>query len=47
VSTDYPVPDPVFSPYMVEIPEGVPARCNPISAPAECEPVDIENPAHL
>jgi hypothetical protein len=37
VSTDYPVPDPRFGTgYMVEIPGGMPARCNPISAPAEC-----------
>jgi Phosphoinositide phospholipase C, Ca2+-dependent len=48
VSTDYPVPDPVFGTgYMVEIPTGMPARCNPISAPAECASLDIENPAHL
>jgi hypothetical protein len=48
VSTDYPVPDPAFGTgYKVEIPMGMPARCNPISAPAECTPLDIENPAHL
>lgn len=48
VSTDYPVPDPVFGTgYMVEIPTGMPARCNPINAPAECASLDIENPAHL
>ena len=48
VSTDYPVPDPAFGTgYEVHIPEGMPARCNPISAPAECTPLDIENPAHL
>jgi hypothetical protein len=48
VSTDYPVPDPAFGTgYMVEIPSGMPARCNPINAPAECTSLDIENPAHL
>jgi hypothetical protein len=37
VSTDYPVPNPVFGgEYFVEIPDGSPARCNPINAPAGC-----------
>jgi hypothetical protein len=48
VSTDYPVPDPRFGTgYQVTIPEGMPARCNPVSAPAGCTPQDIENPVHL
>lgn len=48
VSTDYPVPNPDFGTgYMVEIPGGMPARCNPISAPADCRPEDIENPNAL
>jgi hypothetical protein len=47
VSTDYPVPDPDFTPYMVDIPDGVPARCNPISAPSSCAATDIENPGFL
>jgi hypothetical protein len=47
VSTDYPVPDLNFSDYVVVMPDGTPARCNPISAPAECAPADIENPEHL
>jgi hypothetical protein len=48
VSTDYPVPNPAFGTgYMVAIPGGTPARCNPISAPLACSPTDIENPAHL
>jgi hypothetical protein len=48
VSTDYPVPDADFGTgYLVEIPGGMPARCNPISAPADCTPLDIENPAAL
>jgi Phosphoinositide phospholipase C, Ca2+-dependent len=45
VSTDYPVPNPDFgSGYQVTIPMGMPARCNPISAPPNCTSLDIENP---
>lgn len=48
VSTDYPVPNPKFGTgYFVEIPGGTPARCNPVSAPADCTSLDIENPAAL
>lgn len=47
VSTDYPVPDLDFSDYQVEIPGGMPARCNPISAPPQCTTLDTENPAYL
>jgi hypothetical protein len=48
VSTDYPVPDPTFGTgYFVEIPGGVPARCNPISAPPACTARDVENPDFL
>jgi len=47
VSTDYERPNPDFSPYSVAIPGGSPARCNPVTAPPECSPHDIENPAHL
>ncbi len=48
VSTDYPVPNPAFGTgYMVQIPNGTPARCNPISAPAACTSLDLENPAFL
>lgn len=48
ISTDYPVPNPDFgTDYMVEMPGGMPARCNPISAPAECRAEDIENPNAL
>jgi hypothetical protein len=48
VSTDYPVPDPDFGTgYRVAIPGGTPARCNPVSAPAGCTSLDIENPRHL
>ena len=44
VSTDYPEPDPRFTPYAVSIPGGTPARCNPVSAPARCSPADVESP---
>jgi hypothetical protein len=45
VSTDYPVPDPDFGTgYFVEIPGGMPARCNPVNAPPECTALDVENP---
>jgi len=48
VSTDYPVPDPqIGTPYQVTMPMGMPARCNPITAPPGCTSLDIENPAHL
>jgi hypothetical protein len=48
VSTDYPVPDQALGTgYMAEIPMGMPARCNPINAPAGCTALDIENPAQL
>jgi len=37
VSTDYPVPDPIFGTgYFVEIPGGSPGRCNPVNAPPGC-----------
>ncbi len=39
VSTDYPGPSPDFGTgYAVRLPEGPPARCNPVSAPAWCGP---------
>ena len=44
VSTDYEVPDPRFGPYVVRIPGGKPARCNPITAPPTCRPTDVEDP---
>jgi hypothetical protein len=48
VSTDYPVPDPALGTgYEVRIPMGMPAGCNPISAPPECTPLDVENPDFL
>ena len=46
VSTDVPEPrDDV--PVFVEMPEGTPSRCNPITAPPECTATDIEDPSRL
>jgi calcium-dependent phosphoinositide phospholipase C len=48
VSTDYPVPNPAFGTgFQVAIPNGMPARCNPINAPADCTALDLEDPSHL
>jgi hypothetical protein len=47
VSTDYEVPNPRFGPYVVKIPGGTPARCNPVTAPPDCRSTDVENPALL
>ena len=47
VSTDYPEPDPRFTPYSVAIPGGSPGRCNPVSAPAPCTATDVEDPSLL
>jgi hypothetical protein len=47
VSTDYMEPNPAFSPYFVAIPGGTPARCNPVTAPANCAPTDVESPERL
>ena len=43
VSTDYPVPDPDFGTgYFVQIPDGSPARCNPVNAPPGCRSAALE-----
>jgi hypothetical protein len=43
VSTDYPVPNPAFGTgYFVEIPGGMPARCNPVNGPPGCRAEAIE-----
>lgn len=44
VSTDYEVPNPKFGPYVVRIPAGDPARCNPVTAPPKCVATDVEDP---
>jgi hypothetical protein len=48
VSTDYERPDPTLgNGYTVAIPDGTPARCNPVNAPPDCKPTDVEDPARL
>jgi Phosphoinositide phospholipase C, Ca2+-dependent len=47
VSTDFEVPVPTISDYVVAIPDGAPARCNPVNAPKNCRPSDVENPRQL
>ena len=43
VSTDYPVENPDFGTgYVVEIPGGEPARCNPVNAPSACRADALE-----
>ena len=42
ISTDYPAQVDGVD-YWVEIPEGTPSRCNPISSPDWCTPEDIED----
>ena len=42
VSTDYPVPDPRFTSYRVQLPGRVVACSNPVSGKAEWEGVDLE-----
>jgi hypothetical protein len=46
ISTDVPIPrDDV--PIHVEIPDGTPSRCYPITAPAECTSLAIEDPSRI
>jgi hypothetical protein len=48
VSTDFPVPDPpVGHGYVVRLPGGDPARCNPVDGPKRCRATDVENPKRL
>ena len=51
VSTDYPVAVkgvPATGPaYVVDIPGGTPARCNPVTAPKDCVSSDIEDPQFI
>jgi hypothetical protein len=43
VSTDYPVPNPDFGTgYFVAVPDGHPARCNPVNAPPGCRSTALE-----
>jgi hypothetical protein len=43
VSTDYPELGPFGTDYIVELPGGGPARCNPVSAPKKCEDRVLES----
>jgi hypothetical protein len=48
VSTDYERPDPTLkNGYVVRLPGGTPARCDPVTAPPGCTPSDVEDPALL
>ncbi len=48
VSTDFEVPVPAIGgDYVVQMPGGTPARCDPVKAPRNCRPTDVENPKHL
>jgi hypothetical protein len=48
ISTDFEVAVPAIGgDYVVQIPGGTPARCNPINAPKNCKPSDVENPRQL
>ena len=48
MSTDYEVADTQFGTgYVVTMPGGTPARCNPVLDLPGCTAADIENPVHL
>ena len=48
VSTDFEVAVPAIGgDYVVQIPGGTPARCDPVNAPKHCRPSDVENPRQL
>ena len=48
VSTDFEVAVPAIGgDYVVQIPGGTPARCDPVNAPKNCKPSDVENPRQL
>jgi hypothetical protein len=40
ISTDFPAPVDGLD-YVVEIPDGTPSRCNPVTAPSECTPESV------
>jgi len=46
ISTDYPAPVAGVD-YHVDIPEGTPSRCNPLSAPSACSNQAIEDPKYF
>ena len=43
LSSDRPAADSGGDGYWLEIPDGIPARCNPVSASAECTSKDVES----
>jgi hypothetical protein len=48
VSTDFEVAvPPIGGDYVVQIPGGTPAGCDPVNAPKRCRPSDVENPRQL
>jgi len=48
VSTDFEVAVPAIGgDYVVKIPGGTPAGCDPVNAPKNCRPSDVENPRQL
>ena len=47
VSTDFEVAVPAIGDYVVQIPGGTPAGCDPVNAPKNCRPTDVENPREL
>lgn len=48
MSTDYEQPDPKLgNGYVTKIPGGTPTRCDPVTAPPDCKPTDVEDPALL
>jgi Phosphoinositide phospholipase C, Ca2+-dependent len=48
VSTDFEVAVPAIGgDYVVQIPGGTPAGCDPVNAPKTCRPSDVENPRQL
>ena len=42
ISSDFPGPNDQRA-FFFDIPDGQPSRCNPITAPPECTPADIES----
>ena len=43
ISTDFPEAVPEYGDYHLQIPDGNPSRCNPVTAPDYCTSEDIEN----
>jgi hypothetical protein len=46
ISTDFPAPMNGLA-YVVQIPDGTPARCNPVTAPSDCTSLALEDPAFV